>query len=250
MNTSLSPDNIPENGVSRLQWLLFTLLMLGLLLAFLWLAFWQLDRAEEKQSILVAIDQAPVLPLSLLEGNSPRFAKVSGRGRYDSEHSFLLDNQVENGVVGVHLYTPLQLPTGEWLLVNRGWLPMALDRSELPQFTTPAVAVEIGGILNLPPKTGIRIGNDTAVAASAPWPRLITYLELGPVTQQLGYPLLGQVIQLDDKSASGYGERQLRPLNFGPEKHRGYALTWFAFAIVAVILFIIIIRLGRKKNAR
>jgi surfeit locus 1 family protein len=186
----------------------------------------------------------------MVDRDSPRFAKISGRGQYDSKHSFLLDNQVENGVVGVHLYTPLQLPNGERLLVNRGWLPMALDRQSLPIFTTDTSAVDVNGILNLPPKTGIRLGSEDAPGTDKPWPRLITYLELESASQQLGYPLLPTIIQMDAQSASGYGERQLRPLNFGPEKHRGYALTWFAFAIVAVILFIIIIRLGLKKNAR
>ncbi|MCF6225317.1 MAG: SURF1 family protein [Xanthomonadales bacterium] len=243
-------DNSQNKPITGLHWLLFTLLMSALLAAFLWLAFWQLERADEKQAILTAIDQAQFLPLSMVDRNSPRFAKVSGRGQYDIQHSFLLDNQVESGVVGVHLITPLKLPGGDWLLVNRGWLKMPLDRSELPAFRTTATPVEISGSLNLPPKTGIRMGGDTAIDVSLPWPRLITYLELDPAAAQLGYPLLPQIIQLDAKSASGYGERLRRPLNFGPEKHRGYAITWFAFALVTVILFIIIIRPGIKKYGK
>lgn len=240
-------DSSQNKPITRLHWLLFTLLMLALFSAFLWLAFWQLERAEEKESILTAIDHAQLLPLSMVDHNSQRFSKVSGRGQYDTQHSFLLDNQVENGVVGVHLITPMQLPNNNWLLVNRGWLPMSLDRSQLPSFTTVASTVEISGALNLPPKTGVRLGGDHASNPSQAWPRLITYLELEPVAEQLGYPLLPQIIQLDAQSASGYGERQRRPLNFGPKKHRGYAITWFAFALVTVILFIIIIRPGIKK---
>lgn len=241
-------DSSPNKPVTPLQWLLFTLLMLALLCAFVWLAFWQLERAEEKDSILKAIEHAQLLPLSMVDRNSPQYSKVSGRGQYDVKHSFLLDNQVENGVVGVHLITPMQLPAGDWLLVNRGWLPMPLDRSKLPAFTTAEHTVEISGALNLPPKTGVRLGGDPAIDSAQPWPRLTTYLELDPVAKQLGYPLLPQIIQLDAKSTSGYGERTRRPLNFGPEKHRGYAITWFAFALVTVILFIIIVRLGIKKN--
>ncbi len=248
MNTNINRDNDRQTGISRLQWLLFTVLMTSLLLVFLWLAFWQLDRAEEKQAILTAIDQAPTLPLSLIDQNSPRFSKVSGQGYYDTEQSFLLDNQVESNVVGVHLYTPLRLTSGKWLLVNRGWLPMALDRKSLPQFTTSPDIVEVRGILNAPPQTGVRLGQGQAEPAATKWPRLITYLDLEPVQQQLMYPLMPQILQLDKQSASGYGARQLRPLNFGPDKHRGYALTWFTFALVAVILFIIIVRLGLKNE--
>lgn len=241
-------EEYKSSPVSLRQRLAFTLLMALLLAIFLWLAFWQLERAEFKQSILDAMAKATTLPLSQVIADSPRFTLVSGSGHYDSKRSFLLDNQVEAGVVGVHLYTPFQLPSGQWLMVNRGWLPMALDRKSLPNFTTPTALVEISGRLNLPPETGVQLGEGEKATAANEWPKLVTYLKLNQLEAQLGTTLLPLLVQLDENSTSGYGERRLRPLNFGPEKHKGYAITWFSFAIVAIILYLIIIRMGRKPE--
>jgi len=232
------------------QWLLFNLVMISLFTLFLWLGNWQLDREQQKLDLLAAIQQAPSIPLVLIDNNSPRFANVSGSGTYDEQHSFMLDNQVENGIVGVHLYTPLQTVKGEWLLVNRGWLPMQLDRRKLPEFSTPTGKVEINGRLNTPPQTGVRIGQNSSSSGvlKNTWPHLQTYLDLDYASAQLGYSLLPMVIQLSPRSASGYGARTPHLLNFGPEKHRGYAITWFTFALVAVILYFIILRIGRRDK--
>ncbi len=234
--------------VSLRQRLAFTLLMAVLLAIFLRLAFWQLERAEFKQAILDAMANATTIPLSQVNAASPRFTLVSGSGHYDSQRSFLLDNQVEGGIVGVHLYTPFQLASGQWLLVNRGWLPMALDRKSLPNFTTPTALVEISGRLNLPPGTGVQLGEGEVGTDAGNWPKLITYLKTKELEAQLGTTLLPLLIQLDENSASGYGERRPRPLNFGPTRHKGYAITWFTFAIVAVILYLIIIRMGKRPE--
>ncbi len=234
--------------VSLLQRLSFTLIMALLLTAFLWLASWQLNRAEFKQAILDSIASAPEIPLSQITAASPQFAITSGSGHYDAKRSFLLDNQVEGGIVGVHLYTPLQLPSGQWIMVNRGWLPMALDRQSLPAFTTPGGSVNISGRLKFPPRTGVRLNGSSDLVTTESWPQLVTYMELSELEDQLGRTLLPQLIELDENSTSGYGERQPRPLNFGPEKHKGYAITWFTFAIVTMVLYLIIIPMGRKPE--
>jgi len=244
----MNNKQLNSRPVTLLQRLAFTLVMALLLATFLWLAFWQLDRAEFKQSLLDAADTAPTLTVAQIQADSPRFARIHGAGHYDNARSFLLDNQVEGGIVGVHLYTPFQLPGGQWIMVNRGWLAMALDRKSLPVFTTPTGLTNISGRLNLPPGTGVRLGGSEKPAKSALWPKLVTYLELDQLEAELGISLLPLVIQLDKNSTSGYGARQLRPLNFGPEKHKGYAITWFSFAIVAIILYLVIIPMGRKPE--
>ena len=43
---------------------------------------------------------------------------------------------------------------------------------------------------------------------------------------------------LDPGAPDGF-ERDWRPaLGFGPERHLGYAVQWFAFALVAVVMLI------------
>jgi surfeit locus 1 family protein len=58
------------------------------------------------------------------------------------------------------------------------------------------------------------------------------------VESALGLDVESRIVLLDASLPDGY-ERQWRPaLGFGPERHLGYALQWFAFAIVAVVLLI------------
>jgi surfeit locus 1 family protein len=45
-------------------------------------------------------------------------------------------------------------------------------------------------------------------------------------------------VLLDPAAPNGY-ERVWRPaMQFGPERHLGYAIQWFALALVALIIFI------------
>jgi surfeit locus 1 family protein len=47
-----------------------------------------------------------------------------------------------------------------------------------------------------------------------------------------------RILLLDAGVPDGF-ERRWRPaLGFGPERHLGYALQWFAFALLTVVLFI------------
>jgi surfeit locus 1 family protein len=58
------------------------------------------------------------------------------------------------------------------------------------------------------------------------------------VESALGVDVESRIILLDPGAADGF-ERQWRPaLGFGPERHLGYAIQWFAFALVTVALFI------------
>ena len=55
----------------------------------------------------------------------------------------------------------------------------------------------------------------------------------------LGYPLRPSLILLEPEAPGGY-RRDWQPRfgGFGPERHRGYAVQWFALAATLVILYL------------
>jgi surfeit locus 1 family protein len=228
--------------------LLPTLAVFALLPVLIGLGFWQLDRADQKRALLAGLEGAnerPPAPLAeVMEGaDTPRFRKVRASGRYDREHQILLDNQVNRGVVGYHVLTPLRLAGSQvGILVNRGWVPLGESRSRLPPIPVPEGPVTVSGIINTPPGTGLRLGSGLA---QADWPAVVQYVELRPLAVRLGYELLPYVMLLDAEQEHGFA-RNWTPLlmgplkRTGPERHVGYAVQWFSLALALVVIYIVV----------
>lgn len=219
---------------------LAALLLLSLLL---WLGFWQLERAEQKQALQTAFAAQitqPYAPLDEVDVSDPasRYRKVIVTGQFDRTHQILMDNQVSNGQVGYHVYTPLLLTaSGPAVLVNRGWVPMDTARQPLPEISAPAVPVTVRGRLAQPANPGLLLSNP--LQAEAPWPQAVQHIDYAELAEVLGYPLLPAVILLDPPLAFGY-RRDWQPDfgGFGPERHHGYAVQWFTLAAALLVIYI------------
>lgn len=118
-----------------------TLVVLALLPGLIALGCWQLRRADEKRALLDTYTErqieAPAAAAQLRQLPDPAFYPVHLYGSFDAEHSLLLDNQMRDGKPGVELLQPFHdQASGQWLLVNRGWLPWP-DRRVPVRFDTP-----------------------------------------------------------------------------------------------------------------
>ncbi|MBO6277675.1 MAG: SURF1 family protein, partial [Pseudomonas sp.] len=124
-----------------------TLVVLAVLPLLVFLGFWQLDRGEQKRELLNHYAErqvaAPVTVGQLLTFDDPAFRRVQLRGHFDGQHSLLLDNRMRDGKVGVELLQPFQdQASGQWLWLNRGWLPWP-SRLKPPEFSTPEQILDI-----------------------------------------------------------------------------------------------------------
>jgi surfeit locus 1 family protein len=134
--------------------------------------------------------------------------------------------------------TPFVRPgSAKLLLVDRGWLPLGLSREKLPDVTVTGELRETGGRLDQLPVPGVRIG-----AADVPgdrhWPRVLFFPRVADLEQALEAPVESRIVLLDADRPDGY-ERVWRPaLEFPPERHLGYAVQWFALAVVAFVIFV------------
>lgn len=217
-----------------------TVLMLVLVPLFVSLGLWQVRRADEKQS-LMQLQQSRSLesPVKLLPEMSElgefRYRPVVVSGNYDTEHQILLDNQVFNGQAGYHVVTPLRLQGGRvGVLVNRGWVPMNPDRRQLPGVPAPAGPIELTGTLDKFAAVGLKLKG--ADIPSPGWPAVVQIADADRLRERLGYPLLPYQVLLAPAEPGGF-DRAWRQTDLHPEKSRGYALQWFAFAATTIALY-------------
>jgi surfeit locus 1 family protein len=134
--------------------------------------------------------------------------------------------------------TPLARADGQGLvLVDRGWVPLGASREELPDVAVADDPRELTGTLDVLPIPGLRVGPAAAPEADG-WPRVLLFPTEADVETALGVDVAARIVLLDAGAPDGF-ERKWQPaLGFGPERHLGYAIQWFAFALVAGVLFI------------
>lgn len=217
---------------------LVTALLMVLLLS---LGFWQLDRANQKRSLLNAYGERPEdAAVQLQAGFVPnadwRYRRAEVAGRYDPAHQFLLDNRVYQGRVGYQVLTPLRLADGEHaVLINRGWVPQGATRADLPAVPVEqTAAVRVAGLIDLP---GAAFVLGEGEGRDPGWPKVLQLIQFDVQAQQLGVKLLPLVLLLDADAPDGF-VRDWQPVVFGPEKHVGYAVQWFSLGAALLIIYV------------
>jgi len=217
-------------------------------MSLLWLGIWQLDRAEEKRILIKFMQYQAQRDAIRLDGtqvslNELRHRQVILSGEYDSDHQFLLDNQMREGKVGVHILTPMRIEgTAVSVLVNRGWVPMSYDRKIKADLGLSAVENKIRGRVNSFPVVGFQI--EGAEIPSAGWPSIVQVIDREQLSRVLGYPLLPYQVLLDSRSAGGFNRQWKQSYSVSPDKHVAYAVQWFALAFALLVLVVVRWRCG------
>lgn len=233
----------PSSGGNRVP--IVKKLLLPALAAFVFagifcaLGFWQLHRAEEKSALQAEYDRRALhVPIALrstvLPAEALQFFRVEAKGFYERDYQVLLDNRVHHGVAGYHVHTPLRIAGGETrVLVNRGWVPLGADRSQLPIIDPPRGEVTVSGVAVLP-RAGFALGTPDALRPDGvtTWQQL----DLARYEAETGFALQPIVILLDPQSPAGGFVRDWVRLDAGIAVHQGYAFQWFALAATVIVL--------------
>jgi len=212
------------------------------LAAFVGLGYWQLGRAREKQALFdafMAAGEDTVDASDLPFEQLARYQRIRLHGSYDSTRQVLLDNMPSvSGQPGYRVLTPFERSDGRgWVIVDRGWLPLGATREDLPELTVGMRDRDVTGTLDQLPVPGLRVG-PAATPGASEWPRVMLFPTESDLESALGVDVESRVVLLDAGAPDGY-ERKWRPsIGFGPERHLGYAIQWFAFALVATVLFV------------
>jgi surfeit locus 1 family protein len=216
-----------------------TVLTLLAVVAFVDLGRWQWQRAQQKRELASAFAAGNEAPTTLGARSTaalPRYAQVLAQGRYDGAHQFLLDNMSHDGKAGYEVLTPLQLLDGRTLIVNRGWVPLTASRRQLPDVAlSDDGELSAVGKLDQLPVAGIALGHVAPAAADA-WPKLTSFPTMADLVAALGRPIESRQLLLKDGEAYGF-VRDWQPGGLSPERHMSYALQWWAFAALALVLY-------------
>jgi cytochrome oxidase assembly protein ShyY1 len=226
------------------SWLAIALTFIGIAV-FVRLGVWQLDRAREAQALLDAFagaGGATVEDFAAVSTNPPpdHFPKVRVQGHFVPGRGWLRDEQLHAGRVGVEVYAAFAVAGSDaLLLVDRGWTAWSHAPGTQPAVPpTPEGEVELSGTYAPFPASGLRVGGNVLTRQST-WPKLTLAIEHDEIAADLGGPLLPRVLLLDADAASGF-ERATTPALMPPERHRAYAFQWFAFALAALAIFVLL----------
>lgn len=208
------------------------------------LGIWQLDRAAQKEALQAAmhaqagkspLDNAQVLSLAAqgrMQESGVLYHPAHLKGVWLPDHTVYLDNRQMDAKVGFFVFTPLRLePQGQVLMVQRGWVPRNFQaREQLPEVHTPAGAVAVNGDIALAPSK--------LYAPGAPGEGPIRQnLDLEQYRSQTGLPLEAFTVRESGPPSQGL-RRQWPVVNFGIEKHYGYAFQWFALSLLIAGLYL------------
>jgi surfeit locus 1 family protein len=196
---------------------------------------WQTGRAAEKRGLQARYDSADATPaLSANTGfdaGDALYRRVVARGVWDDAHTVLLDNRVYRRVAGYHVLTPLKLDNDRVLLVNRGWLPVGVNRESLPAWITPRGVVSVEGIALPPQSRYVELGN------AAPQGRLWQNLDFDAYAKTVNAALLPVLVQQTSAAPDRLIRDWPRP-DAGADMHVGYAFQWYALSATLAALWL------------
>ena len=212
-----------------------TVVLLAVLLS---LGRWQLQRADQKQALFDAFAAGATSTLPVASAVN-RYQHVEADGRYDPDHQILIDNMIAaNGQAGYYVITPLELSSGRWLLVNRGWIPVG-DRAQLPAVGVRDTTRHIRGRVDHLPRPGIRLGQAQALAP--PFPVRTSFPAFADIQAALGerrWTGNAEVVLLDRDQSDGYVREWGAP-GFPPMRHIAYAVQWFGLAFALSVIYVV-----------
>lgn len=221
-----------------------------LLPLFLYMGYWQLQRAEEKRALQAEYDTRANGPAVQVERQvqgveALRFYRIVATGRYETDRQILIDNRVHQGRVGYHVITPLRLENSEVrLLVNRGWVSIGEGRDRLPAVDAPAGLQQVSGVATVPAEKYFTLREPDPLDRG--WQRVWQNMDMARYRAAVPFPMQPVVVLLDPASGAGGFTREWSRLDAGISVHQGYAFQWFMLAagLAAIYLFMSLRRRG------
>lgn len=233
------------------RWLGYLALAVVAAVVMVQLGNWQLDRYRERSAINERIDataQATPVPMRDVlaaptgpagnAGPAPAdgdvWTRVTVTGRYDATNSAWIRGRSLGRQVGFELVTPLVLPDGSAVLVNRGWVPPppggdATVRPELPP--TPDGEVTVVG--------RVRLSESSAGAVERRDGRLESRrIGVPQLARELPYPVHGGYLLLDTQTPAADPVFQAVPVRHENNwQNLGYVVQWWLFAAMTLVAY-------------
>lgn len=219
----------------------------GLIVLFVSLGLWQLDRAAEKTRLQALFDDD--VAYARVTGDMPvsEYQNIEAYGYYLDSRQVLIDNVFVEGRIGHYVITAFRYAANEPLLiVNRGWVARSVDSDANIDLGTGETRRTIRGRVGRLPRVGIRSGE--AFEGAGDWPKKAIYPTLDELSAELEQEVLPFILLLHPEADDGF-VRRWQPAGSGSSMHYGYALQWFAMAAAVLVILAWHLRKRRLRGS-
>ena len=205
----------------------------------IYLGFWQLGRAAQKEVLQAAMEQQASKPplaqavlLNVFDANAVLHQRVLLSGSWVPQSTVYLDNRQMDGKVGFFVLTPLRLQgSDKVIMVQRGWAPRNFEsRETVPEVQTPTGLVQIEGRIALAPSKLYEPGQGSLQV-------IRQNLDMDAFRSETGLPLLNLTVRQTGVPSEGL-RRDWPAVQFGVDKHYGYAFQWFGLSALVIVLYL------------
>lgn len=221
------------------------------------LGTWQVRRLIWKQGLLATIEQRIHQPPVALDearamhggGEDIEYLPVAARGTFDhsGERHFFA---TWKGASGYFVYTPLRLTGGDFLFVNRGFVPYDRKPADTRAGGQVAGEVEVIGLardrLDQKPSS-ILPDNDLAK-------NIFYWKDIEAMAASAGLPADAEVVPFfvdadDGPNPGGWPAGGVTLIDL-PNNHLQYAVTWYGLAAaLAGVVAVFVVRTRRSRAA-
>lgn len=213
-----------------------TLLTALLIPVFISMGVWQLHRAEFKRTLSEDFAQRkhhkPLNYQEIKQPNKMEFYPVTLSGELDDRHQLLVENQFYQHQVGYQVLTPLHLENGSVVMINRGWAPQ-----HTTNFNIDKKQQTVKGFIWLPHQHVFSLGQ---APKQNTWPKLIPNSSWEQIQRAYTIEKLQPFMLMADAGQAFSYQPNYHPTTITPQKHMGYAIQWFGFAIALFIIFLVV----------
>jgi len=252
---SAEPLHRQYRFLRRPSWVALGSITVLLALIFVNLGLWQLNRLsetrienaiiEQRSTVLTTFDELGLGGLdyqTAAEQHAFRLTVVSGS--FLAQDESLVRSQTLNGVAGFHVITPFLLDSGLVILINRGWVPLAMNSPPVSA-RPPDGHVDLSVVLAGTQERG-RFGPVDDEGSV-----ILSRIDIHRIQDQLGYelvPLYGIEFATPDAESEFPTPLEIEAPTEG--SHFTYAIQWFAFSVISVGGFAALARSTATKAAR
>lgn len=197
------------------------------------LGIWQVQRLAWKEALIArteaAMKAAPADVREVPRGDVSRFEyrRIRLEGQYDPRGAVLVTGTSSLGS-GYWMLVPLRDGSGAAIYVNRGFLPMR-STLEAARATLPAQKVNVTGLLRLTEPGGTWLRGNKPDQGRWYSRDIAAISALSGTSAETRFFIDAQV---ESPATEGAPVPGLTVISF-PNNHLGYALTWFALALLS-----------------
>jgi surfeit locus 1 family protein len=225
----------------RPKWLAFHVLIIFLVVVMVNLGFWQLHRLQGRRAFndevrsrtAQATEPYGQVVTDGVDPDSVAWRTVIVSGTYLGDEQVVVLNRSQAGSAGVDVVTPLELPSGSLVLINRGFVA-----ETQPVREAPAGPVTILGRLQV--SEARHLGGLTDPGGDL---TEIQRLDIDRLSAQLPAPVSPVFVNLlQSKPTQGSSPVPVADPELDEGPHLSYMIQWWIFSITAIVGWVLAVR--------